>query len=250
MATFGQIIYMVLDLLKEHSDDAYYTEEHILFLASRMRALLLERKYRRSRNSGFSQMSDANSQTICLDLQPTELLPVGCSGNWLKSLQTIPALLDSSEPKAYPVSSLLGTVVELIPSERMPFVGHNKWLRHFIYAAKGEDDYLYLTSSNPQFLSLEKVKVEGVFSSPEKAAELACDSTGAACGDILEQDFPLEESLIPQCIEMVVQELLGSRYAPEDKKNNAKDDLGEAGVTSNRAARPARERRQEQEEAE
>ena len=54
MATFGEIIYMTLDLLKERADDAYYTEEHIIFLASKMRSLLLERKYKNSNRTSFA----------------------------------------------------------------------------------------------------------------------------------------------------------------------------------------------------
>ena len=45
MSTYREIVYMVLDELKEHSDDAYYTEDHIIFLATNWRAALLEKKY-------------------------------------------------------------------------------------------------------------------------------------------------------------------------------------------------------------
>ena len=45
MATFGEITYMVLDMLKELHDDAYYTEEHIIFLAGRYRSFLLKQRY-------------------------------------------------------------------------------------------------------------------------------------------------------------------------------------------------------------
>ena len=58
-----------------------------------------------------------------------------------------------------------------------------------------------------------------VFSDPQKAAELSCDGEGKAC-NILEMQFPLEQALIPSCIELTVQELMGSRYAPQDKQND------------------------------
>lgn len=238
-ATFGEIIYSILDLLKERVDDAYYTEEHITFLASKMRALLLERKYRNNRNTGFTPMSDENSQVICLDLQPEDMLPDGCAGNWLKSVQKIPDMLSASVPKVSLMKDLMFSNVTFIPAERMPYVGHNKWLRNIIYAAKSSDDHLYLNSVNPQFIYLEKVKMEGVFSNPEEAAKLACDEEGNLnkC-DILNTVFPLEEALIPSCIELVIQELIGSRYAPEDKDNDAKDGLGDAAVTSQKAPTP------------
>ena len=239
MATFRQIIYAINDLLKLSSDDAFYTEEHILFLASKMRALLLERKYKQTRNSSFTPMNPQNLQQICLDMEPTDMLPSGCAGGWLKSVQKIPALLGENFT-AYPISSMLHTNVCFISEERMPFVGHNKWLKNIIYCSRGKDGYLYAHGMNPQFMLLEKMKAEGVFADPEEAAALSCDPEGSgnAC-EPLENEFPLEEAMVPALIEMVVQELNGSRFAPKDKYNNAHDELSDAGMNP-RSPRPAR----------
>ena len=240
MATFGQVVYMCLDLLKESVDDAYYTEEHIIFLASKMRALLLERKYRNSRNQTFTPMSDENTQVICLDLEPANDSALLCNGSWLKSIQEIPATIGDNEPKVSVVSDMMHSMVTYIPAERMPYVGYNKWLSKIIYASKSSNDHLYLTSNNPQFMHLKRVQMSGVFSDPEEAAKLSCDGDGndGKC-DILSQEFPLEAALVPSCIEMVVQELIGARYAPEDKDNDAKDGLGDAAVTNAKQAQPA-----------
>ena len=239
MATFGEITYMVLDLLKEHADDAYYTEEHIIFLASKMRALLLERKYKNSNRMMFQTMSDENIQEICLDLEPAEMLPNGCAGMWLKSVQKIPSALTMYAPKLSVVSDMIFTNVTYIAPERMPYVGHNKWLKNIIYAARSNDGHVYLNSVNPQFIHLKEARMTGVFANPEEAAKFSCVEDGEVknCDKLLKK-FPLEESLIPSCLELIVQELVGSRYAPEDKGNDAKDGLGDAAVTSQKAATP------------
>ena len=78
-----------------------------------------------------------------------------------------------------------------------------------------------------------------VFSDALQAAKMACCPDEKAGCDILNLTFPMEQSLVPQCIEMVVQELAGARYAPEDKKNDAKDGLGDAKVTEANTAKPA-----------
>lgn len=238
MATFKEIIYMVLDLLKEKSDDSFYTEEHVLFLATKVRTLLLERKYRGSRNSAFAPMSDENTQQICLSLNTTDILPYGCSGLWLKSNEKLPDLLGSVEPKISTVSDMLSCNVAFIPAERMPYVGHNKWLKNIIYAAKSSDGYLYLHGDNPQFRYLENVQLSGVFSNPEEAAALACSSDDGQACDVMDQRFPLEDSLVPSCIELVVQELTGARYSPEDRQNDDRDNLSDVGLVQRTAARP------------
>lgn len=244
MATFRQITYMVNDLLKLVSDNSFYTEEHIMFLASKMRALLLERKYKQTRNSAFTPMNDQNRQMICLDVEPTEMLEYGCASGWMRSVQEIPALLDSASMSVYPVSSMLQTTVTFIPEARMPYVGHNKWLKHIIYCSKSADGHLYIHGLDPQFMLLERVKAEGVFADPEEAAKLSCDESGNKC-EPLDTQFPLEESLIPTLIEMVVQELSGARFAPKDNKNNAKDELSDA-MLNTRAPRPARNEEKQQ----
>lgn len=239
MATFREIVYMALDLLKERSDDAYYTEEHMMFLAGKFRAYLLERKYSKSRNKAFTEMSGENEQEICVSLEKTHLLPNGCGGTWLKSTEPIPETLDVSEPKISTISPMIHSMVTMIPEERMPYVGYNKWLRNIIYAAMGSDNYLYLTSVNSQFQFLKNAKIEAVFSDPEAAAELACDDSGESIScEVLDREFPLEAALIPSCIELMVQEIAGPRYAPEDKSNNAKDDLGNVGIASARSSAP------------
>lgn len=238
MVTFGEIVYSCLDILKERVDDAYYTEEHIIFLAGKMRALLLERKYRNTRNSTFVEMSDQNRQEICVSLEGADLLPEGCEGGWLKSTKKIPDTLTGTMPRLLAPSDMIHSMVTYIPAERMPYVGHNKWLRNIIYAAKSADGYLYLHSRNAQFMFLDGIKMDAVFADPEEAAGLVCDPDGNAC-DILKQEFPLEDALVASCVEMVVQELVGSRYAPEDKDNDAKDGLGDAAVTTAKQQRPA-----------
>lgn len=240
MAKFSEIIFSVLDILKERADDAYYTEEHIIFLASNMRALLIDRKYKNSRNQTYSVMSDENEQQICVDLIPSDGDLLLCDGAWLHSVQEIPGTIGGVEPKVSLLNDLVHTMVTYIPAERMPYVGYNKWLKSIIYAAKSNDNHLYLKGLNPQFMNLKKVKVSGVFSDPVEAAKLSCDNNGNynQCS-ILDMEFPLESALVPSCIEMVVQELTGSRYAPEDKNNDAKDGLGDAAVTNAKQQMPA-----------
>ena len=243
MATFREMVYMVNDMLKLASDDSFYTEEHIIFLLGKFRALLLQRKYTQTRNSSFSPMSEQNKQEICLDLETAEMSSFGCGGNWLRSVQKIPTLLEGTSMEVYPKSSMIHSVITFVPEERMPYVGYNKWLKNIIYCSKASDGHLYMHNGDPQFLFLEKVKAQGVFSNPEEAAELSCDgASGESSCDILDQNFPLEEAMIPACIEMVVQELSGSRYAPKDNKNNAHDDLSDASLNT----RPVKAARDEE----
>lgn len=226
-----EIVYMILDELKIHSDDSYYTEDHIIFLIQKYRASILEQKYKKDN----SKPSDANFQTLCLDLIEVPAVPnVPCEGNvlYLRSKKKIPEILDLAVPMVYPIDFYQGEIT-LISKERMKYVGYNRFLQNIIYCSIGPDDYLYFTSSNPQFLYLEKVKFTAIFEDPIKAEELACDSSEEECLDIMDKDFPIEESIVPMVIQTALKELLGVLYQPKDNYNNSSDDFSNHPVTNN-----------------
>lgn len=239
MATLGEIVYMALDILKERSDDAYYTEEHMAFLAKRMRSLLLEKKYTASKMKTFLDLPDEDRQTLCMELEPGTGLPLSCGHGWLRTTEKVPQEMPVAAARVYPVSDVIQSMVTLVPVERMPYVGHNRWLRDIIWCARSDDGHYWLRSTHPEFMMLERIRVSAVFSDPEEVWRMQCRGEGKAC-DPMAMEFPLEGALIPQCVELMVQEIAGSRYAPEDKDNDARDGLGRAAVTQTKAPSAAR----------
>lgn len=223
MSTYKELTYMVLDELKLHSDDALYTEEHIMFLLGKYRAFLLKQRY----SDVKKQIPESNYQTICLDLiEVPAISGESCEGgSYLRSKEQIPFLMKIGNPKVYPVDYYQGEIT-YVSRERMRYVGYNKYLKNIIYASIGPDNYLYFKSFNPQYLYLEKARMTGIFEDPQAASELQCpNKNGDTVCDILDKTFPIEEALIPPMIELVVKELLGAEYIKRDEENNAKDDL-------------------------
>ena len=211
---------MCLDALKVTSDDSTFNEDHILFLVNKYRSLLLQQKYLDVRNT----MSDSNYQTLCLDLILDDTTSTNiCSDIILRSKEKIPKMLNVGNTEISLNDYYLGEIV-LVTSNRLRYVGHNKWLQNVIYCAIGNDDYLYFKSVNPQHLYLDKVKLKGVFEDPIKAAKLSCDNNNC---NPLDLEIPLEDSLVSKLIEIVVQFISSGLYKPEDRYNNAKDDLAD-----------------------
>lgn len=228
MSTYKELVYMCLDELKLYSDDALYTEEHIMFLLGKYRTFLIKQRY----SDVKKQIPESNYQTICLDLikvpaisgEPCE------GGSYLRSKEKIPFLMKIGNPRVYPIDYYQGEIT-YISRDRMRYVGYNKYLQNIIYASLGPDNYLYFKSFNPQFLYLEKVRITGIFEDTLAASELQCpDENGDTVCDVLDREFPIENALIPPLIQLVVEELTKAEYKPEDKENNSDDDLSE--VTS------------------
>lgn len=223
MATYRELTYLVLDEIKAISDDSTITAEHVLFLLNHYRNYILQQKIKAD---GAASLSQSNNQTICLDLEPTKLIPDEgvCSGIVLKSVQEVPSLTNQAVTHAYPINYLLGTNMSMVSKDRFKFVGHNKYMQSIIYVTLGEDNHIYCKSSNPQFQYLKQLKVSGIFGNAAKAGELSCTEEGVRC-DIMDTDFPLEGALIPSLVQAVVSELSAVMWRQSDNTNNSNDDL-------------------------
>lgn len=221
--TYKETIYLVLDEIKASSDDAFFTEEHVLFLLGKYRTFLLKQRY----SDIKKQIPESNYQTICLDLiEVPAISGEPCEGGYyLRSKEKIPFLMKIGNPKIYPIDYYQGEIT-YISRERMRYVGYNKYLKNIIYASIGPDNYLYFKSFNPQYLYLEKVRMTGIFEDTQAASELQCpDGNGDIVCDVLDREFPIESALVPPMIELVVKELLGAEYRPKDEDNDANDAL-------------------------
>ena len=222
MSTFREIIYMILDEMKISTDDSYFTEDHIMYLINKYRVLILKQRY----SDIKKQIPESNYQTICLDLiEVPAISGEPCEGgSYLRSKEKVPFLMQIGVPKIYPIDYYQGEIT-YVSRERMRYIGYNKYLQNIIYCSLGPDNYLYFKSNNPQYLYLEKVKLTGIFEDSINASQLQC-SNDKEC-DILDRTFPLEDSLIPIVIELVVKELLAANYRPKDDINDAKDESSE-----------------------
>ena len=217
--TYRELAYFCLDNAKLSSDDSYYTVDHVVFLINKTRAILLDQRYA----NGKREIPDSNYQTLCLDLQETEKIEgVPCIGTVLKSTEKLPDILVGN-PLIYPKSYFTNSEITFINKERFRYVGHNKWLKNIIYATE-MNNHIYLRSANPQYKYLQKVQLRGIFEDPTKAFELECDKNEEGKCDILEQEVPLEETLIEPLIELVGKILKANLYLAKDDDNNASDD--------------------------
>lgn len=224
MSTYNEVVNMVLDELKLVSDDSFIQREHIIFLLDKYRSFILKKMYTDIKK----EIPESNFQTICLDLEPHNAFDNDSCGNetYLRSKQEIPTTIPISYPKVSTMDYAKGNIT-YVNRERFKYVGNNKYLQNFIYSTIYPDSHLYIKSTNPQFQYLKQVKFSGVFEDSAKASELACDQNTEGKCDIMDRDYPLEEALIPQVIELILKELSGIKYTPEDKENNAKDDLSD-----------------------
>ena len=82
MSTFREIVYLVLDELKLTSDDATFTENHIIYLINNYRSFLLKQRYSDIKKKGdyclplFQLLDGAVASNLAIDNPATELILV------------------------------------------------------------------------------------------------------------------------------------------------------------------------------
>ena len=212
---------MVLDELKGESDDFSFTEDHILFLIDKYRALLLKQKYSNAKDV----IPTSNYQKITLELEQYKPINYEFPELYLKSKIQIPFIMNIGIPKFYTKDYYIGDIT-YVNRDRMKYVGYNKNLQNFIYCSIDPDKYLYLKSTNSQFKYLQQIDCVAIFENSVTASNLIGNDI-----DILDKEFPFEDSLITLLIDMIMQELSGVAYRPNDSKNNGSDD--QAGLSYN-----------------
>lgn len=220
-----EIVYMCLDAVKSFSDDSDITERHVIYLLKKYRNFLIKRE--QDKKKAFTDsISESEYQQICLDLEEAKVIDgEPCTQEFLmKSVQRIPDTIDGIPQRIYPINYFQNIYFCFTSKERMRYVGVNKYMQNIIYACIGPDDYLYLTSGNPQILNLEGIRFGAVFDDFEEANDLTCDddACSAVC-DVMEMEFPLRSHLVSPLIELVVNNLRQIEQVPEDKDNDAQD---------------------------
>lgn len=209
--TYKELIYMCLDEIKLASDDSYITEDHILFLISKYRAFLLKQKYEKTN----MPVARSNYQKL-----------VGITTD-----STIPSIMGIATPIVkFNVNS---TQYSYVSPHRFQFVGNNKYTSSISYCTidngilktterKQEQKRGVVVGPSPAYFS-----IYAVFEDIQKASELDGSSV-----DILDKVCPIETDLVPGIQELVVKDILGIAYRPQDKANNGSDELGSVGLMS------------------
>ena len=221
MTTWRELVYMVLDLLKIHSDDSKFTEDHVMFLLSKYRAFVLKQLETNKNNNSINRISNNNYQSYIVNLS-TYTSDVSHSNNkwlYLKSDTEIPNILEISNVSMYPLNYFDGDIT-YISRERFKFVGYNRFLSNIIYATIGPDNFVYLKCVK-ELPIIDSIEINAIFENPKDVGE------HSSYESMLDLTFPTDESLIPSILELVLKDLTNGLYKPSDDINNAADALSD-----------------------
>lgn len=222
--TKREIIYLVLEQLNAHSDDSNIPEELISALIDNKRATLLKQRFgKASWNIPISVR-----QEICMSLELSDVV-AGYSGAG-KLIKTVDALPMTIKIKGWEGPLMVrkedgsAIPINVIPIERLPYLGNNKYTNMLTYLTLDMDNKLMLISSDDKLKFLKKIRITHVFESPDEIFSLECKDNDSATTEPWDLEYPIESDMINPIVEMIMKDL--TKQLPEDKINNATDDRG------------------------
>ena len=221
MQTYGELVYLILDELKLISDDKQFEEEHIIVLINQYRNLLLKQRYSDIRK----EMPVSNLQSINITLSVEDTI--------LKSNMPLPTILNLNVQNLTIISSISTFwqgEFSFIDYNQFRYTGYNRWLNSIVYVTIGPDGYLYCKSNNLSFLQLTDITVTSIFENPLEVHNLSTPMNETSEDSILDIPIPIEGNLLPILKEIIIKELSGAIYRPEDEINNANDNLNKVSI--------------------
>ena len=225
MATIKEIVYDLKNMIRGgmQSDDEIISDRQIEFQVNSLRAQFIRQDINKRRS-----ISDNIKQIIhCLEVEQVPATTCGLSSDLLimKSKKQIPNAIETSHSDlitAIGPTGILSTNFHVIPYNRAPWAGSNKYTKQMTFAFM-LDNFIYIFG--PQAAMLEKVKLEGVFQTPREISNFT-DSNDNMSYDPETQDYPLSTSMLDLIKQsMLAQNLQTFVQSPTDLSNNAKSDI-------------------------
>lgn len=241
--TYRECVYMIFDELKLFSDDTIWENEHVVFMLNKYRALLFSQKYAKKK----IEIPVSYYQRLTVKFN-TEF----DRGTIYKSSKRLPPVIDTSSMYLYTFTNFNQTStlgINFINPQRFRNVGYNKWLKNEIYATIDMDGYMYMTSpldtatvatnivsENLLFRILSEDGLSSIIGETLQDGSLfydvildnpmdAISFNDITIDDVLDCEFPIEESLVQPVIDLCLKELGGFNRTIRDAQNNSSDDF-------------------------
>lgn len=214
-----EIVYDIIEALKQYSDDSDISEEYVKYLVHTTRAMLIQQRYSDRSNI----IPNKIKQVFDLSLTLADDNPFNAVRQVLVSTEAIQKPIEPYNLRSgIRISSgdYADTYFNLVSNERFPYVG-SKWVKNQIYVTIGTDYKLYFKSELPSITLLENVRISIICENPEEAYPYSTVYNSNI--DFMDMEYPMEDFLIVQMNDIIIKKLANMLQVPEDKTNNDDD---------------------------
>lgn len=221
MITRNKLIYDIRERLKLHVDDQKITDAYLAHEIDVFRAFIIKQRLGDIRRI----VSPNYKQEIILTMEIHSNAEEYFDSTIARSTVKVPFILDinanENRTVLYNGNKLMHSF-QLVPIQRLPYVGTRSFMQDYIYGAIGQDHKLYLNSGGSLDKDIESIRLWGIFENPEDAWKLSEDYSAST--DFDDVEYPIDVAVISGVIDLVLSKLATIYQIPSDKINNANDD--------------------------
>lgn len=224
-----KIIYDVREQLKQYTSDSEVDDRYIVYLFGLKRS-----KYLRQELNNYQRTTDISvTQTLCLGLERVKAsecnIDYDCE-TILRTKRPIPKPIElhiKSAITSVKSTKRIGVPFNFTTKAKAVYSGNSPFSKG-IFTFLDNDRYIYLLSDEDSLNMLECITVTGVFEDPLDLKDYTncCNCTDATpCFDINTVDYPIQPHYIDLIKSEIVKELTRQLTIPEDKENDANNDI-------------------------
>jgi hypothetical protein len=223
MATYNEIIYSIREGIRQHTSDSDIDDRQIIFEFNLQRALW----YRNEYNKRNKTIDDQAKQTICLNLVKSSADECGCNEDTdctiLKSVQKLPPVLDLHDKLAISkvtANDMVSKPLSFVSYNKFPFTGNGPYNKDNVFVTYHPNGHIYLKSSNPTFLLMNRIAVTLILEDPLDAKEFTCNE--GPCFNP-NKEYPVISHIISYIKDIVIKIFIQQLQVPKDQINNANE---------------------------
>jgi|TARA_R110002012_G_scaffold186056_1_gene352643 hypothetical protein len=225
MALLKEIVYDIKNIIRGgvQSDDEIISDRQIEFQIHTLRAQFIRQDINKRRS-----ISDNIKQVIStLDVEIVQGSTCGLTSDAIivRSKEKVPSSVETAHQNlitAIGPTGILSTNFHMIPYNRAPWAGNNRYTKNMTFAFL-LDGFVYVLG--PEAEMLKHIKVEGVWQDPTAIANYM-NSHGEPCYNIEEDEYPLSTSMLSLIKQsMLEQNIKPMIQMPTDISNNSKSDV-------------------------
>lgn len=224
MASYNELVYDVMEILKGNqitiNNDIDF--RHILYSINVQRELWANQEYNRPGRTIDPVMIQPLGCASIITVDEAECCDIISGCKILRTEKQIPQPMvfnDGVELRIGP-SKLTNIAFSLKNINEIPYVTYNKYAGNMMYGFY-YNNYLYFIGGKASDRLIENIKIWGVFSDPEEAANFTdCGTVNCFSYD---DEYPIKGKLIPYITGEVIKKFGVSLNIPKDDSNNSKD---------------------------
>jgi len=224
----SEFIYMVRFLLKENHVESDVEDSHIIWLADKEKAALIDQLVMNHLLS--SQLVDELSNDVCIPMKPFRAYEFSTEKLSRSTIKIPDCYREYTTVSS--IDRLSSNEFSFVPFRNLSYAGNfSSANKNTVYVAISPDMYLYAKSKTNAALLIQKIIVSSIFTDTMKIASIGCCPTSCTNTDEADAELKIPMQYVQNILEKVVNKIAQRNIFEEDKGVNKNDDTQQKAIS-------------------